>query len=1076
MVGKVFLAEINNIAKDTRNGTNVKEAMRRIMKITNKLTHSLYVLDLLKTLKRRRIGTNSIEHLINRLCHKGSGREMILDTVMKNRVSEAHKELRRSKYENQKIWRMNDDILIEEGVLEGFLVIWNKEKLRYRQELKELRKKKVKWLCKKFAKKKEPLPEQYKGYNFRDQELGDEFSNDTVVYSGVEVTQEENEALKLHPKYTTFEKIDTTLVMTEIEKALTKIRWERKSIERRESQEGNEARTEDRREAWKNIETQTIDMRNLSSTDLPFNSRVYLPEGLDENTELEMHMLKNKLKTTVEEYERSNKTMRKNLTAEQKRGIKSLKERRENGEIVIYQTDKSAKMAVDTAENYKKSMEPHVENDEIISKKDNKDIEKLMNAHAVCWIRFMQAGEQTSDRYRIKMSMKSKNNDPSCLYSLRKDHKKSVIRLEQQEDGTALNYDEGPPVRPVCDVSDGVSHKLSYLLSNIIDETCNGETVCNSTEEMLSSIEECNRRGIEEEDVIGSADVKSLYPRIPVDDAIDIVVQEFDESNLKVEGIDYQELGLYLALTYDREALERVGIGDTCPTRANTGSGRKPEITGNGIIVNKRRRFEPWIRARQEPDEEQKKKFKEALRTALKTVMKNHTYEFAQTIRKQEEGGPIGLDLTGTIAKIFMKWWDRQLITRMDAVGMTKKMYERYIDDIDKCLKETPVGARYINEELVCTEETVREDEDIPADRRTFEIVRQIANSIHPNIEVEVDSPTHYEDRKLPILDLKVWIDKVRTDNGEELKILHKHYIKPMANKYVIHRESAMSLKTKRTILTQMCLRVLLNNSEYLKMEEKKETVEFFMRRMQASGYDERFRYEVLKSAINAYEKIATDPGRPKYRGKETNTPRRRIERAKKRRNWFRAGGYESVMFIPATPNSELAKQMEEEIRNSNLNIKVVERPGIKVKRLLQKNDPIKSGVCGDNGCFVCTTSNKGNCRKSGITYAITCEGECGGDVYSGETHGNGYTRGKEHQNDFHHKRDHSVMWKHCQKKHGSEEQTFNMKITDYVRGDPTKRQIMEAVRIHNIPEDERINDKSEWIVGKVPTVTVTAL
>ena len=98
--------------------------------------------------------------------------------------------------------------------------------------------------------------------------------------------------------------------------------------------------------------------------------------------------------------------------------------------------------------------------------------------------------------------------------SLRKDHKKSVVRLEQQEDGTVVNYDEGPPVRPVCDVSDGVSHKLSYLLSNIVDEICNGDTVCNSTEEMLSSIEECNRRGIEEGDVIGSADVKSLYPKI----------------------------------------------------------------------------------------------------------------------------------------------------------------------------------------------------------------------------------------------------------------------------------------------------------------------------------------------------------------------------------------------------------------------------------------------------------------------------------------------------------------------------------------------------------------------------------
>ena len=50
------------------------------------------------------------------------------------------------------------------------------------------------------------------------------------------------------------------------------------------------------------------------------------------------------------------------------------------------------------------------------------------------------------------------------------------------------------------------------------------------------------------------------------------------------------------------------------------------------------------------------------------------------------------------------------------------------------------------------------------------------------------------------------------------------------------------------------------------------------------------------------------------------------------------------------------------------------------------------------------------------------------------------------------------------------------MEVIDLVRGDPTKRQIMEAVRINNVPEKERINDKNEWIVGKVPTMTLSVL
>ena len=219
-----------------------------------------------------------------------------------------------------------------------------------------------------------------------------------------------------------------------------------------------------------------------------------------------------------------------------------------------------------------------------------------------------------------------------------------------------------------------------------------------------------------------------------------------------------------------------------------------------------------------------------------------------------------------------------------------------------------------------------------------------------------------------------------------------------------------------------------------------------------------------------------SDPTRPKYRGKETNTPRRRIERMKKRRNWYRAGGYESVIFVPSTPKSVLARRMKEEILSSNLKINVVERPGVKIKRLLQKNDPNKSGECSAVNCFVCSTTKEGSCRKSGITYVITCKGNCGGDVYNGETHKNGYSRGGEHLTDYQYKRGHSVMWKHCEKRHDGQEQEFDMKVMDYVRGDPTKRQILEAVRINGVEESARINDKKEWIVGKIPTVTVTDL
>ena len=65
-------------------------------------------------------------------------------------------------------------------------------------------------------------------------------------------------------------------------------------------------------------------------------------------------------------------------------------------------------------------------------------------------------------------------------------------------------------------------------------------------------------------------------------------------------------------------------------------------------------------------------------------------------------------------------------------------------------------------------------------------------------------------------------------------------------------------------------------------------------------------------------------------------------------------------------------------------------------------------------------------------------------------------------------------MWKHCVKKHGGEVQEFEMRVVDQVKNDATKRLILEAVRINEIPEERRINDREERIVGKIPAVAIT--
>ena len=99
----------------------------------------------------------------------------------------------------------------------------------------------------------------------------------------------------------------------------------------------------------------------------------------------------------------------------------------------------------------------------------------------------------------------------------------------------------------------------------------------------------------------------------------------------------------------------------------------------------------------------------------------------------------------------------------------------------------------------------------------------------------------------------------------------------------------------------------------------------------------------------------------------DQSTGRERSERRKrraKRENWYKKGGYESVIFVPSTPHSQLAKRYHETVKETGLKIKVVERSGRTVKSILQKSDPHEQPRCTtEEGCMVCE-GVKGNGRR----------------------------------------------------------------------------------------------------------------
>ena len=219
-----------------------------------------------------------------------------------------------------------------------------------------------------------------------------------------------------------------------------------------------------------------------------------------------------------------------------------------------------------------------------------------------------------------------------------------------------------------------------------------------------------------------------------------------------------------------------------------------------------------------------------------------------------------------------------------------------------------------------------------------MEVIVEIAQSVDGMIKFTYDIPDNYKDKKVPVLDVKVKINK-----KEENRIDFEFFEKLTRNKRVILENSALPSNQKRTILTQECLRRLLNTKNELGENVRKEHLNNFMLKLKNSGYSTKFRTEILDSALLAYEKIlsADKAGtRPIYRDRDWNKEERDIKKNNRKVNWYKTGNkemeYKSVLFVPITKGGKLLKEMkkrEEEInRNSDERIKIIEGGGLKMK------------------------------------------------------------------------------------------------------------------------------------------------
>ena len=161
-------------------------------------------------------------------------------------------------------------------------------------------------------------------------------------------------------------------------------------------------------------------------------------------------------------------------------GIKSIKERIRDKEVVVFATDKTGELSIDSTSNYLDALKEHTVNDRKIDKKTVKTLENRCNDHLKQFNKMFSVGATFGHEQRVANASTATNVPAPPLYGLRKTHKPVP----------------DPPVRPVCGASNAPNSRLGHFLSRIVNhftDCTENSTECKSSEDMRAAFSTFNK-------------------------------------------------------------------------------------------------------------------------------------------------------------------------------------------------------------------------------------------------------------------------------------------------------------------------------------------------------------------------------------------------------------------------------------------------------------------------------------------------------------------------------------------------------------------------------------------------------
>ena len=178
-------------------------------------------------------------------------------------------------------------------------------------------------------------------------------------------------------------------------------------------------------------------------------------------------------------------------------------------------------------------------------------------------------------------------------------------------------------------------------------------------------------------------------------------------------------------------------------------------------------------------------------------TMSLHDFQLDEKVYRRIGGRSIGLDLSMVVSDNCMCEWDRLLLILMEDNHMESVVYKRYNDDVDF---------------IVHSQAAIVVAEGERRDKLGVNRIKILVDSIESHLTVSIAVCSDHLDRRLQILELKVWIGM-----GKDgvTRFLYTHYMKYVSSRAAMHEMSCHRESMRFNMFVNEILRILRNCSAY---------------------------------------------------------------------------------------------------------------------------------------------------------------------------------------------------------------------------------------------------------------------